>query len=638
MKRTKFLKMPPCENPNIDSAEVVAASQILEADGEQAVEVSLFWRGELRARYFVDDETYNTWMDGKWNTCKSKNVIRMCRHEQPVKDSYYYIDEKCIWASAEDKKRVHDFLNTDLETHENHVGWERADRAMERKQARIKEKMAEVPCVPEDAKKWAAETLFPENFLYFVRGENRTIYSCTVCGGKGWKKQTWKQGQQTTCPKCGSPVMATMRATKNRRAPVIILQAYGEQWVMRQFKAQCTWSPGQKEIVFFEELREIMQQGETRGKTWYGLDSDVDELEQEFWDRNKKGKRFVWSYLYPGTLDEILEMEILKRSGLDFMAAHGEKFAVGDYIRAFREAPYLEYLAKARLYKLASDSAESQWWAAEVLNRLGNTLQETLKIDGNRVTRLRELNGGLITLRWLQYEQRTGKKITGESLDWLNKKNLYLSNCEELLLEFGSVNKMVNYLKKQKTSPGQSIIEWRDYLRMAEGEGYDITDSIVRFPKDLKLRHDQLVRVIAERRDEAERKKREEENRKLDDQIEHWLPEAMRYSWQDSNYLIIPARSCQELIEEGRALHHCVGTGDTYMKKMAAGESWILFLRKKEEPEKPYYTIEIDMVTDEIRQWYSTLDRKPDRVTISGVLRKFKNAIGRKRVRDVIVA
>ena len=193
---------------------------------------------------------------------------------------------------------------------------------------------------------------------------------------------------------------------------------------------------------------------------------------------------------------------------------------------------------------------------------------------------------------------------------------------------------MVNYLKKQKEKPGKALITWNDYLKMAENEGYDLTDSIIRFPRDLKLRHDQLVELGIQRKDEERLKGL----KKLDDQIQHWLPEAMHYSWQDKNYLMIPARSCRELVEEGRALHHCVGNGDTYMKKMAEGESWILFLRKKEKPEKPYYTIEIDMVTDTIRQWYSELDRKPDREVISKVLHKFKSAIGRKKVRDAIVS
>lgn len=42
---------------------------------------------------------------------------------------------------------------------------------------------------------------------------------------------------------------------------------------------------------------------------------------------------------------------------------------------------------------------------------------------------------------------------------------------------------------------------------MAEAEGMDVTDDIVRFPKDLKIRHDELVERINARRDAEKLKK-----------------------------------------------------------------------------------------------------------------------------------
>ena len=107
------------------------------------------------------------------------------------------------------------------------------------------------------------------------------------------------------------------------------------------------------------------------------------------------------------------------------------------------------------------------------------------------------------------------------------------------------------------------------------------------------------------------------------------------YLWEDKNYMIVPAAKCEELMREGRALHHCVGASDTYMKRMAAGSSWILFLRRKEHPEEPYYTIEIDMKNDGILQWYSEYDRKPDQRKIENVLKKFKESVKRKRTQKV---
>lgn len=91
MKRTKLLKTQPCEAPRISSEEdVICASQIVEADGEKALEISLFYKGKLRGRYFADEENHNAWIDGKWYTLRLKNVIRVCMDESPLKNDYYY--------------------------------------------------------------------------------------------------------------------------------------------------------------------------------------------------------------------------------------------------------------------------------------------------------------------------------------------------------------------------------------------------------------------------------------------------------------------------------------------------------------------------------------------------------------------
>ena len=54
--------------------------------------------------------------------------------------------------------------------------------------------------------------------------------------------------------------------------------------------------------------------------------------------------------------------------------------------------------------------------------------------------------------------------------------------------------------------------------------------------------------------------------------------------------LIRPADDADELIAEGAALHHCVGG---YADRMADGESAIFFIRRLEEPDRPYYTLEL---------------------------------------------
>ena len=192
---------------------------------------------------------------------------------------------------------------------------------------------------------------------------------------------------------------------------------------------------------------------------------------------------------------------------------------------------------------------------------------------------------------------------------------------------------MVNYMKKQKISPHNLMNTWNDYLRMAENEGMDITDDIVRLPKDLKARHDELVERINARKNEKQLQEARKKYKKKDQEIMVHLPETRKYFWENEEYMIIPAGKCEELVREGQQLHHCVGASDLYMDRMAEGKSWILFLRKKEDINTPYYTIEIDMESNKIKQWYSAFDRKPDEKKIQKLLSTFTKQITKPKAK-----
>ena len=55
-------------------------------------------------------------------------------------------------------------------------------------------------------------------------------------------------------------------------------------------------------------------------------------------------------------------------------------------------------------------------------------------------------------------------------------------------------------------------------------------------------------------------------------------------------YIIIPAKTPNEIIEEGKAMHHCVAQ---YIEKYAKGKCDIYFMRTESEPKKSLVTIEI---------------------------------------------
>lgn len=182
-------------------------------------------------------------------------------------------------------------------------------------------------------------------------------------------------------------------------------------------------------------------------------------------------------------------------------------------------------------------------------------------------------------------------------------------NCNWILEEAPKVDfwRVLRYLARQ----GEDWSTLRDYWRMAREDGRDLEDSLVRWPRDLKASHN---RQIEERRAAEARK----EAAKRAEQIAARAPlflaraEALdKLSFARDGLLIRPCANEEELIIEGKLLHHCVAG---YAKNHANGKTAILFVRRADKPEKPFFTLEFDEKNLTVRQnrGLRNCDRTPE--------------------------
>ncbi len=141
---------------------------------------------------------------------------------------------------------------------------------------------------------------------------------------------------------------------------------------------------------------------------------------------------------------------------------------------------------------------------------------------------------------------------------------------------------VMKYLKKQDVT----IDIYGDYLRMSKEQRADMHDRAVLFPKNLVTAHDR--RVEARRAIEQERLIKQ--NKKLAKKMEGMLKKRKMLEYSEGEYIIRQPVSAEEIVAEGAALSHCVGG---YAARHAEGRLTIMFLRRKSEPDKPYYTIEV---------------------------------------------
>ena len=78
----------------------------------------------------------------------------------------------------------------------------------------------------------------------------------------------------------------------------------------------------------------------------------------------------------------------------------------------------------------------------------------------------------------------------------------------------------------------------------------------------------------------------------------------------NEDFVVIIAKSPADLIKEGEILNHCVGRMN-YDQKFAREESLIFFVRDKNNPQKPFVTVEYSLQNKKILQCYAKDNRKP---------------------------
>ena len=153
-----------------------------------------------------------------------------------------------------------------------------------------------------------------------------------------------------------------------------------------------------------------------------------------------------------------------------------------------------------------------------------------------------------------------------------------------------TVMRCLRYLERQKS--GVAIL--MDYWDMARRAGLDLRDEHVQLPKSIKREHNRLVEAERIAKNEEEKRRKQEEIEKRRPAFEKVVAPLEAWAWEAGGICIRPVRIEEELIDEGSALHHCVGT---YGATVARGDSCIFFIRRADAPDKPWYTLQVELKT-----------------------------------------
>lgn len=424
---------------------------------------------------------------------------------------------------------------------------------------------------------------------------------CPMCGNDG----TW-EWSKVTRPQYGQEDVTLVQCTSDKN---IVLRIFRVSYKYQQwYKADITVKEKRRYFLHIGEVYKFYNNRVYRREihTW------GDE-----WGRAHDHESVNIQNLYPGWKNQLEKSKFKYCDPVEITGAMETYFHRGDALIAYANNPAIEMYAKARMKYIVSHLLSKEG-KTKLINRRAKTLYGQLRIkDKQALNRLIKEEGYIDMLRILQKEKKLNIRYTDEQVDFMLRRMKDYKGEQKLnwVLEHMTIQKLINRIEKYKEQgdyprESQAFSAYYDYLEMRDELGYDMTNEVYLYPKNLKQKHDQMVKERNERRDQLHGEKM---CRKYPDISNRYKKLLKKYGMQFDGYVIRPARSAAEIVDEGRELHHCVG-GENYLRKHNKGETTILFLRKAITEDVPYYTIEIR--DTEIIQWYGIKDSKPDKEII----------------------
>lgn len=539
----------------------------------------------------------------------------------------------CVWTSSADAKIAADYFGSNKLGYEAILDYQLECREEELARRHKKETdswdadMALTPALPRDWNRWVDKVGIPHNFMFYRYEKQgaKTGY-CTYCGKDVPLRGKPRHNQASRCPCCRHEITYKAigrlgRYLDTEEVCVYLIQERPDGFVVREFWADrryCNGDYKNPEVSCIEHWRVIYDR-EMVPRTYYwgsykqccmrwiaGVPSYSWMGANSIYNNhgNKEGR------VYGKTLPHLAK-SVLKPTGLaDWIYAHEFVTNPDLYMTRCREIPPFEQIWKANLPKLTAEC----WDRCNLVKRVvkkpqSSNLTKALGIDKRGLARLRQYDGGIDFLCWLQVEKQSGRSIPDEVINWFCEHSIQKFDLNFIWDKMSPVQ-ICNYLQRQaeisREEIAQILITWRDYLSMAERLGIDTSDEIVYRAKLLHQRHDELV-LRCSRQDQAGQAAEVLESFPDVDKICRSIKE--KYEYANGKYAVVVPNGALDIIMEGAMLHHCVGSSSRYWDRIERQETFILFLRKASAPHLPYYTLEVEP-DGTIRQKRTKYDRQ----------------------------
>lgn len=525
-------------------------------------------------------------------------------------------DSKCAFYRQQDESRVARFCKCErgaismLGYLQRLISYRKELERKWKKQRAIIDRMKYVPVLPRDLKGFIHREVMPQYIFYDYQRKAPGHAYCTACRHEV-RIAAAKHNTSGFCPRCKKKITFKCRGRRGRifdRETVQVLQkAEGNGLVLRIIKVYRSFAdsdiPNHFEI--WENARQFItlsSSGQCSVDAYYYHYKAGYDLTP--WCNGYRPVFDRWKYnftadmsgvLYQRNLSDTLKDTPWAYSQLEAFSGIASFSGVATFLSAYIKRPKIEHLIKMKLYHLVSGIIYGgySYSALQAINFNGENMRAILGIDRPYFPLLRELNPSIDQLHLIRQLLQADHKPSTEQIKWFIASKISNADAAKELLAHMSVHKLQRYVEQQFAPEDEAalkrvdyykmntlITDYHDYLCMCKELQYDVKNSFILFPRELKAAHDSVAKTLKDKRTA-------EHEKAIAGSFDEWQK---RYQYQSKELMMIPPHSAKEIVDEGAALHHCVRL---YVKNVAEKKSVILFVRSVDEPDKSLCTVEV---------------------------------------------
>lgn len=531
-------------------------------------------------------------------------------------DRIWGFDSKCAFYRQQDESRVARFCKCErgaismLGYLQRLISYRKELERKWKKQRAIIDRMKCVSALPRDLKGFIHREVMPQYIFYNYQRKAPGHAYCTACRHEV-RIAAAKHNTSGLCPRCKKEITFKCRGRRGRifdRATVQVLQkAEGNGLVLRIIKVYRSFAdsdiPNHFEI--WENARQFItlsSSGQCSVDAYYYHYKAGYDLTP--WCNGYRPVFDRWKYnftadmsgvLYQRNLSDTLKDTPWAYSQLEAFSGIASFSGVATFLSAYIKRPKIEHLIKMKLYRLVSGIIYGgySYSALQAINFNGDNMRAILGIDRPYFPLLRELNPSIDQLHLIRQLLQADHKPSTEQIKWFIASKISNADAAKELLAHMSVHKLQRYVEQQFAPEDEAalkrvdyykmntlITDYHDYLCMCKELQYDVKNSFILFPRELKAAHDSVAKTLKDKRTA-------EHEKAIAGSFDEWQK---RYQYQSKELMMIPPHSAKEIVDEGAALHHCVRL---YVKNVAEKKSVILFVRSVDEPDKSLCTVEV---------------------------------------------